>query len=499
MPRPSFFFLVSFLFLEALSCAVQAQQVERVVLYRDAAVVTWKAEAKPGEQVLARSFSPMEASLVAVMPEKAGAPLGMAQERESEWPMAGAAGAGAARDRVDALRLDVALKQAQLDIIEEDLAMLRANRSVGGTSESLLVEDLEEMAEWMHDAFREALYRRVELREELTALEEEHRDALAVLGETRPRTAFEWVVEVPEGAGGVILTDVVETHGAGWSPADLVDLTSDGSPSTWHRRIEYRLSLPHTGEADVLFVDEWWFSVGSAENTLPDAVASYDLPRGKLKRSGSGGSIAGSAGEENEGRSRCRPEGPLDVGANAGGVVKVGEWTASFFRQAVTRPRVAAVVDVWHSTASAGRSVVRGDGVKVRLDGETLGLRNVVHEADSLLVLTGVDEAWTVSRAEEASLCSRSNLGSRIRHHRAFSIHVTNGRPVSGSIRVVEPLPRSRELEIELNPEELDGGVVDSVNEAIVWELDLKPGESRTLRFSYSVEHDRDVRVSGFN
>ena len=202
------------------------------------------------------------------MPDEAGALLGTAQERESEWPMASGAGANAALDRVDGLRLDVALKQAQLDIIEEDLAMLRANRPVGGTSESLLVEDLEDMAEWMHGAFREALYRRVELREELAALEEEHRVALAALGETRPRAAFDWMVEVPEGVGGDILTQVVETH-AGWSPADLVDLASDGSPSTWHRRIEYRLSLPHTGKAEFLFVDEWWAPNGSADIPFP--------------------------------------------------------------------------------------------------------------------------------------------------------------------------------------------------------------------------------------
>ena len=499
MPRHSLFFLVSFLFLEALNCAVQGQKVERVVLYRDAAVVTWRTKAESGERVLARSFSPFDPSRVTVMPEEAGAPLGRAQERESEWPMASGAGANAARDRVDGLRLDVALKQAQLDIIEEDLAMLRANRPVGGTSESLLVEDLEEMAEWMHDAFREALYRRVELREELAALEEEHRAALASLGETQPRTAFDWMVEVPEGVGGDILTQVVETNAVGWSPADIVDLASEGSPSTWHRRIEYRLSLPHTGKADLLFVDEWWAPNGSADRTLPNAVASYDQPRGKSKRIGSGASNAGSGGGTEQGRSRCRPEGPLNVGADAGGTVKVGEWTAAFRRQAVTQPQMAEVVDVWHSVSSSGRSVVRAEGVDVRLDGSPLGPRNVVHEADSLIIMTGVDEAWRVSRAEEASLCSRSNLGSRIRHQRAFSIRVTNGSSVAGSVRVVEPLPRSRELEIELNPEELDGGVVDAVNEAVVWELQLKPGESRTLRFAYAVEHDRDVRVSGFN
>ena len=57
MPRHSFLLLVSILFLEAMNCALPAQEVEHVVLYRDAAVVTWRAEAKAGEQVLARSFS----------------------------------------------------------------------------------------------------------------------------------------------------------------------------------------------------------------------------------------------------------------------------------------------------------------------------------------------------------------------------------------------------------------------------------------------------------
>ena len=60
MPRHSLFFLVSFLFLEALNCAVQGQKVERVVLYRDAAVVTWRTKAESGERVLARSFSPFD-------------------------------------------------------------------------------------------------------------------------------------------------------------------------------------------------------------------------------------------------------------------------------------------------------------------------------------------------------------------------------------------------------------------------------------------------------
>ena len=40
--------------------------------------------------------------------------------------LASGAGANAARDRVDGLRLDVALKQAQLDIIEEVRKLISA-------------------------------------------------------------------------------------------------------------------------------------------------------------------------------------------------------------------------------------------------------------------------------------------------------------------------------------------------------------------------------------
>jgi hypothetical protein len=118
---------------------------------------------------------------------------------------------------------------------------------------------------------------------------------------------------------------------------------------------------------------------------------------------------------------------------------------------------------------------------------------------DSLRVLTGVDERWSVSRSEESALCSRSSLGGRIRHHRAYAIRITNGSDVDGRVRIVEPLPQSRELEIELNPDNLAGGVIDSVNETVFWMVTLKAGESRTLRFSYDVEHDRDQRIPGFH
>ena len=47
--------------------------------------------------------------------------------------------------------------------------------------EAVLVEDIEEVSEWMHDAFRDALYRRVELRQELAVLDQHMADMTAAM------------------------------------------------------------------------------------------------------------------------------------------------------------------------------------------------------------------------------------------------------------------------------------------------------------------------------
>ena len=478
-------------------CLLQAQVVEHVTMYRDAAVVTWKVENPQGSQVLARTLNPVGTREAHVMPSRADAPLGVTLLREMEWSAEDPIIRQAAADRADGLRLDAALKQVQLDLIEEDLAVLRANRGVGGTAESLLAEDLEEMADWMHDAFREALYRRAELHEELAVLDQAHIEALGDWEALAPVTAYEWTLQIPEGTVGAIRTQVVETQGAGWDPVDQLALNQDGTPSTWFQRIRYRLSVPHLGQAPMVFVDEWWSDHLANSTSFPGITVPLTGVKTKAKASEKSPREAGASIRTGQ-RSRYASNTPVNVGFQSGGTVTVGTWEVSFTRNAISQPRVAEVVDAWYSMSSVGKSIVHANQVQVVLDGTPLGPRSVVHEGDSLMVITGAAEDWTVSRTENVALCTRSNLGNRIRHHRAYSILVTNGSDRDGRVDIVEPLPRSRQLEIELNPDNLDGGSVNAVSETLHWSVELKSGESRTLSFSFDVEHDVDVRVSGY-
>ena len=479
--------------------SIHAQTLEEVTLYRDAAVVTWTAELTAGDCALARSLSPLSMDRVTVYPANADQALGAMSNVEFPWSNPDGDGLQRAEERLEVLRLDVALKEAQLALVEEDLAVLRANRSIGGTSESLLVEDLEEMADWMHDAFREMLYRRVELREELAALERERNETEAAIREAAPMTAFAWSVRMPQGQGGRVRTQVVETSGTGWDPADILELSADGRSSVLHQRIRYRLSLPAIGKAEVVFVDEWW-SDAQEGRPVEDLSAGYEMPKGKVKRHGGGSGYSGIERDAVRGsRARFRANQPLAMGPTSGGVISVGQWTADFVGMAHSVPHRAEVVEWQHAASASGQSWVQSDRIQVVSGGLPVGDCRTDLDGDSLRVMTGVDERWSISRSEEAALCSRSSLGGRVQHHRAYAIRITNGSAVDGQVRIVEPLPRSRELEIELNPDNLDGGVIDSVNETVFWMVTLTAGESRTLRFSYDVEHDRDQRIPGFH
>jgi len=498
MPRRLRPFLLMISILAAFAGSNHAQTLERVTLYRDAAVVTWASELTAGDCPLARSLSPLSMERVTVYPANSGQALGAMSNVEFPWSGSDGTTLKLAEDRMEVLRLDVALKEAQLALVEEDLAVLRANRSIGGTAESLLVEDLEEMADWMHDAFREMLYRRVELQEELAALERERKEVENAVRGAAPTAAFAWSVRVPEGQEGTVRTQVIEPSGAGWAPADILELTPDGRSSVLHQRIRYWLSLPTNGSAEVVFVDEWWNEAGAGSPVEAISVG-YEMPKGKVKRNG--GSVYNGIQQDavRGSRARFRTNQALEMGPASGGMVSVGQWTADFAGMAHSVPHRAEVVEWQHVASVSGQSWVASDRLQMVIGGLPAGDGRTELDGDSLRVMTGVDERWSISRSEESALCSRSSLGGRVRHHRAYAIRITNGSEVDGKVRIAEPLPRSRELEIELNPDNLDGGVIDSVNEAVFWMVTLKAGESRTLRFSYDVEHDRDQHIPGFH
>lgn len=480
---------------------VSAQTVERVDVYRDAAVVTWKSELKAGSCHVARSFHAAHPSDLMLFAGNGSSSHGALRMETGQW--SSPEGARKRESLEAALRsaeLELGLKNAQLQLVEEDLALLRANRQVGGTSEALLVEDLAEVAEWMHEETKELLYRRVELKAEVEAAGE----ALARIEDewaaAAPRTVHDWWVDVPEGSSeGPLWVQVVEFGpGLHWTPQDVLEVaqTAEEPGLTWVRRAEVLLDLPVDVGVPVRFHAARMEGLDTRPDARPQVLEAYDARRdGKVGYADNAGVLPRSGGWP----AASWELEEVMVGADWHRSIPLDVETMPVTLRHHAVPRQSKVVNLRLAVPRPVGPVDEMERPLLLMDGRPLGRVWLTEQGDSLILDAGAATAWTVEREREAALCAKANLGSRIKHHRAYRISVSNrsGRP--GEVVIEEPLPVSRNAEIEVLPESTDGGVLDEATGILRWTLTLAAGETRTLQFSYDLSHDRGVPAPDFD
>ena len=471
-----------------------AQTIEHVTFYRDVALVTWKAAGVQGELVVAQSRSAMDTDRVRVFPAKGNGKLGVSEGAQmGALSPEGEAQNKAWESQLEELTIELALRQAQLDLVEEDLEMLRANRTVGGTAESILVEDLEEVSDWMHASFRDALYRRVELRQEVAGMQanaEVIRAKQRELKSSRPHVlSAMW----PEGESGEVWAEVAEIQGAQWAPKLQLQAVGNGL-GVLQQRGRYRLDLPVPIAGNIEFVDENWpgfsgLSVGAEGSNAVEA--SYARRPSKNASAGTTPEAAVRAVGH-----RYVMQGNMSVGEWPRGEVVLNEVQVPLRRRFIGVPKRTNAVQMRVSVPKQGLSLLLGKDIRFLDEAGIPGVKPLRSTEDSLLIDAGPTLEWEVQRSKEEALCHRSPLGNRIQHRRAFLIEVTNRSSSPGELTLIEPLPNSRQLEIEVSPEELDGGRLDKAAESIVWSMNLKAGETRTVKFAYVVTHDKGVVFS---
>ena len=484
--------------LLSASAEISGQTLDHVDVFRDAVVTTWKAEARSGPCAVALSFHASRPSDVLVFAADTEGPRGGVQAEASDWFRAGGQAAWEKADgELEDAVLELALKNAQFQLVEEDLALLRANRKVGGTSEALLVEDLAEVADFMHEEVKDLLYRRVELTSEIEAKEKQMEVLRAARAEWAPRQVQQWTVEMPEGASGALWTQVVEWGPAQcWTPADVLTLNSGTQPGlTWSQRADAAMDLPVWDAAvSVRFHDAAYRGLDSRPDAVPEMLtAAYAQPR------------KGAQVMEAEAESASDWPGVLwqvdglAVGADWQRNVGLQQQQLPVAVRHYAVPKQSPVVNMRLSVPLPGLPVAEMEKALLMIDDRPAGKVWVSQRGDSLVVDAGGVRDWTVERSRESALCSKSNLGNRVKHHRAYTITATNRSGIAGELVIEEPLPVSRSAEIEVAPESLGGGVLNEGNGIVRWQLRLAAGESRTLQFAYDLSHSRDEPVPVFD
>ena len=119
--------------------------------------------------------------------------------------------------------------------------------------------------------------------------------------------------------------------------------------------------------------------------------------------------------------------------------------------------------------------------------------------SDTLNLSLGRDKRLAVKRTLVKELSSIKTSGSTSKRSFTYEIVVKNNKLTDVNMILKDQYPLSTIKEVEVK---LDDSGEASVNEelgVLTWKLNLKPGESRKIRFSYSVKYPKDQKFVNLN
>lgn len=114
---------------------------------------------------------------------------------------------------------------------------------------------------------------------------------------------------------------------------------------------------------------------------------------------------------------------------------------------------------------------------------------------DTLDISLGRDELVFIDRQEIKNVTSKKVFGSKKSEDKIFEITIKNNKKSAVDVVVYDQIPVSRQKDIEVTLNESDKAQYTAENGKLEWKLNLKAGETRKVRFSYTLKYPSDKTI----
>jgi uncharacterized protein (TIGR02231 family) len=115
--------------------------------------------------------------------------------------------------------------------------------------------------------------------------------------------------------------------------------------------------------------------------------------------------------------------------------------------------------------------------------------------ADTLNLSLGRDKRLAVKRSLVKELSSLKTNGKENKQVFTYEITVKNNKMTDVNLLLKDQYPLSNIKEVLITLEDESDAMVNAETGVLTWKLDLKPGESKKVRFSYSVKYPKDKKI----
>ena len=153
---------------------------------------------------------------------------------------------------------------------------------------------------------------------------------------------------------------------------------------------------------------------------------------------------------------------------------------------------VAKVADYSKHNLLPGDANVIFDGMNV---GKTF--LNTENTDETLRLNLGKDPKVSLERILVSDKSGTKTLSSKKEQSFTYEITVKNNKNEAVDIQVEDQFPLSTDTSIEVTLNETSGAEVDNEKGLLKWNVNLKPNESKKIRFSYQIRYNKDRTMMG--
>jgi uncharacterized protein (TIGR02231 family) len=117
--------------------------------------------------------------------------------------------------------------------------------------------------------------------------------------------------------------------------------------------------------------------------------------------------------------------------------------------------------------------------------------------SDSLVVSLGRDDRVSVQRNILKDFTSQKAIGSNKKEQKGYEMVLRNNKNQLIKLEILDQVPLSRNKEIEVEILEMGEAKYTADYGKVLWNVDIRPGETKKIRFVYSVKYPKDKQLSG--
>jgi len=421
--------------------------------------------------------------------------------------------------------------KARIEVLEQEEALLAANRSIGGTAQGVEVAELRLAADFLRQRLTENKTSRINLHRDVQR-DENRKERLRMqllrnLG--RLHTEVGELVAIIEAPNPVrsAMEITYFTANAGWTPN--YDIRVEGTDKQINLLLKARV-FQGTGE-------DWnnirlAFSTGNPlqNNQLPELprwFLDFDPEITVVQAARQEGTVvrikgynrldprethmvvdetivaetAESLVHATQGLTarKFQINAPFSLGSGAEpGMVELEKNNLSAIYEYVTKPKAGEGVFLVANIPQWQQFAFMPGEANIFLDGTFLGKTqiNPATTQDTLRISLGRDPNIVVSRTRDVAFTQQRLIGGRITENVGWEISVRNNNNFPIILNIQDQIPVSMQGEIEVRPRELSGATLDAETGFVSWKLSIPPAGTQNLKFQYSVQYPRGRSVT---